>query len=188
MEIKGGDYESVKNMIWKSALEVYDLAVTSYKRNDLEFEDILSEAYLIYSMCLQNFKGNKNNKFSTYLYTNLWGRLRDYCRVTIKPIYHYEDKNFTNKDGEVSRYEESIISPEYEIDNADLMKLAKEELSYEGFVVFQYIVKREWEVGNKRTFPTNGSLAKHFGYTIDIMNSIMGEIRQFWNRTGWQVA
>ena len=188
MEIKGGDFESCKNMIYKLSRNVYKQAKTVYHRDDLEFEDILNEGFLIYSMCLKSFKNNKSNKFTTYLYTNLWGRLNDYCRVTMKQISHYEDLNFVGKDGATRRYEESINSLDYEINNKELYELAKEELSYEGFTVFKYIVRREWEVGNRRAFPTNSVLAKHFGYSIDIINSVMGEIKQFWNKTGWQVA
>lgn len=186
MEIVGGDFESVKNMIYKLALERFN--VNKKSRPDVEFEDVLSEAYCIYSMCLANYKNSKGMKFTTYLYQNLRARLRDYYLCTVKPIAHYEDFNLVGKDGSVTKYEETIVSPEYDIDNKELFKTAKEELSYEGFIVFKYIVRREWEVGRRRMFPTNSSLAKHFGYSEDIINSIMAELRQFWNKTGWLVA
>jgi len=186
MEIKGGDYESVKNMIYKLALERYN--TIRRKRPDLEFDDLLGEAMCIYSQCLTTFKNSKGMKFTTYLYMNLYQRLIDYTMFTMREIKSYEDFNFVGKDGSVKSYEESIVSPEYEISNEDLFKAAKEELSYEGFIVFKYIVNREWEVGRRRMFPTNSSLAKHFGYSEDIINSIMCELRQFWNKTGWLVA
>jgi len=186
MEIKGGDYESVKNMIYKLTLERYNKI--RRKRPDLEFDDLLGEAMCIYSQCLTTFKNSKGMKFTTYLYMNLYQRLIDYTMFTMREIKSYEDFNFVGKDGSVKSYEESIVSPEYEISNEDLFKAAKEELSYEGFIVFKYIVNREWEVGRRRMFPTNSSLAKHFGYNEDIINSIMCELRQFWNKTGWLVA
>ncbi len=186
MEIKGGDYESVKNMIYKLALERYN--TIRRKRPDLEFDDLLGEAMCIYSQCLTTFKNSKGMKFTTYLYMNLYQRLIDYTMFTMREIKSYEDFNFVGKDGSVKSYEESIVSPEYEISNEELFKAAKEELSYEGFIVFKYIVNREWEVGRRRMFPTNSSLAKHFGYSEDIINSIMCELRQFWNKTGWLVA
>lgn len=185
MEIQGGDYESCKNMIYKLALERYHKCG---RTEEVEFEDLLSEAMCVYAWCLANFKNKKGMKFTTYLYMNIRARLRDYMLCTVKPLGHYEDFNLVGKDGSIKTYEESIVSPDYEINNEALFKSAKEELSYEGFVVFKYIVKREWEVGRRRTFPTNSVLAKHFGYSEDIMNSIMAEIRQFWNKTGWQVA
>ena len=137
MEIMGGDYESCKNMIYKLAKERFNL--NKKNRPDVEFDDVLGEAYCIYSYCLVNYKGNKGMKFTTYLYQNLLSRLRDYYLRTLKPISHYEDINLVGKDGSVKRYEENIASPNYEIDNEVLFKTAKEELSYEGFIVFKYI-------------------------------------------------
>ena len=188
VEIKGGDYESCKNMIWKLSLTKFNANKSS--RPDVELDDVLSEAFCIYSQCLQSFKGNKGMKFSTYLYQNLAARLNDYYCFGQKEIKHYEDLNFVGKDGAVKRYEDTIVSSNYELDKStkELFEVAKEELTYEGFIVFQYIVKREWETERKRTFPTEAVLAKHFGYSLDIMRSIMGELRQFWNKTGWLVA
>ena len=186
MEIKGGDYESCKNMIYKLARERYNKIAKA--RPDLEFDDLLGEAMCIYSQCLTTFKEGKGMKFSTYLYMNLFQRLIDFVNLGLKQITSYEDFNLVGKDGAVKTYEESIVSPDYELSNEELYKAAKEKLSYEGFIVFKYIVRREWEVGKRRMFPTNSSLAKHFGYSIDIINSIMCEIRQFWNKTGWLVA
>lgn len=185
-EIKGGDYESCKNMIYKLALDRYH--AISRQRPDLEFDDLLGEAMCIYSQCLTTYSGSKGMKFSTYLYMNLFQRLIDYTMFTMREVKSYEDFNYVGKDGSVKTYEESIVSPNYEINNEELFKAAKDELSYEGFIVFKYIVRREWEVGKRRAFPTNSGLAKHFGYSIDIINSIMAEIKQFWNNTGWQVA
>ena len=113
---------------------------------------------------------------------------KDFAAASKAGPFSYEDFNIVGKDGSVTRYEETITSPEYEIDNKELFKNAKEELSYEGFIVFKYIVGREWEIGRRRAFPTNSALAKHFGYSEDIMNSIMSEIRRFWLSVGWQVA
>ena len=185
-EIVGGDYESCKNMIYKLALERYHKV--RKQRPDLEFDDLLGEAMCIYSQCLTTFKNSKGMKFTTYLYMNLYQRLIDYTMFTMREIKSYEDFNIVGKDGSVTKYEETIVSPEYEIDNEELFKIAKEELSYEGFIVFKYIARREWEIGRIRTFPTESVLAKRFGYSIDIMKSIMAEIKQFWNKTGWLVA
>lgn len=185
-EIQGGDYESCKNMIYKLALDRYHKI--SKKRPDLEFDDLLGEAMCIYSQCLTTFNNNKGMKFSTYLYMNLFQRLIDYTMFTMREVKSYEDFNYVGKDGSVKSYEESIVSPNYEIDNDELFKIAKDELSYEAYIVFKYIARREWEVGRIRAFPTKSKLAKHFGYSIDIINSVMEEIKLFWNKIGWQVA
>ena len=188
MEIKGREkdsmFESVKNMIWKLALERF----SKEKRPDMEFDDVLAEAYWIYSMCLANFDEGKGMKFTTYLYQNLKARLRDYYRGKMKPLIRYEEFNVEGKDGSVKSYEDSLVSPDYNMNDVELMQSAKEELSYEAFQVFKYILSREWESPRQKVKPTNACLAKHFGYTMELIESIMEEIGEFWNRTGWMVA
>ena len=101
------DFESCKMMIYKLVDRKYHSM--KFKRPDVQFEDLLSEGYLIYSMCLANYKGNKSTKFTTYLYQNLLGRLKDYYNCTLKPITHYEDMNIGDGDDE-DRYENSLVS------------------------------------------------------------------------------
>jgi DNA-directed RNA polymerase specialized sigma subunit len=186
MEIKGGDYDSVKNMIWKLALERYHKECK--KRPDLEFDDILGEAMCIYSTCLTTYKESKGMKFSTYLYQNLYQRLIDYTMFTMRKYTHYEDFNIVGKDGSMKQYEETIVSPEYDINNEELLASAKDELSYEAFQVLKYILSREWEGPRQKQKPTDAYLAKHFGYSLDLVKSVMYEIKRFWNNVGWQVA
>lgn len=186
MEIQGGDYESVKNMIWKLALERYQKE--SRKRPDLEFDDILAEGMCIYSTCLTTYKEGKGMKFSTYLYQNLYARLRDYCQFTMRKYHHYEDFNLVGRDGSVKQYEETIVSPDYNLNNEELLAAAKEELSYEAIQVFKYILSRQWEGTRQKTKPTDAYLAKHFGYSPELVQSVMYEIKMFWNNIGWCVA
>ena len=187
-EIKGGDYESCKNMIYKLALDRYNLM--KKKRADVEFDDVLSEAMYIYSLCLTTYKNGKGMKFSTYLYQNLLARLRDYYKFTFKRFYNYEDMNFVDKEGETSRYEDNIISRKYEIDeySQELIKVAEKELSYEAIVVLKYILSMKWQSAKVKNFPSNIRLANHFGYSMGLTESIMGEIKRFWSNIGWQVA
>lgn len=184
--IKGGDYESCKNMIWKLALDRYNKV--RGKRPDLEFDDILAEGMCIYSTCLTNFDGSKGMKFSTYLYMNLLARLRDYTQFAMRQFKSYEDFNMLEKDGVEKRYEDLIVSKQYDLNNDDLMDSAKEELSYEAFQVFKYILSREWENVRQKQKPTPAYIAKHFGYSRELVDSVLYEIRCFWNNTGWQVA
>lgn len=188
MEIVGGDYESCKNMIYKLALERYNL--NKKRRADVEFDDVLSEAYCIYAQCLKTFEGSKGMKFSTYLYTNLVARLRDFYNHGQKQVYHYEDFNFCDKDGSVKRYEESIVSPNYNLDsmNDELWEKAEKELSYEAIITLKYILSRKWETAVKRTFPKNTVLANRLGYTPEIMDSIMGELKSFWHNESIKIA
>ena len=187
IKIEGGDWESCKNMIYKLSLERFNLMKN--KRPDVEFDDVLSEAYCIYAQCLVTYKGDKGMKFSTFLYTNLRARLLDFYLFSVKQLFHYEDYNYVDKDGSVKRFEEDLVT-DYDIDKStkDLIQLAKEELSYEAYRSFEYIINREWEAGNRRAFPTNAKLAKALGYNVQIMDSIMLEIKQFcWKNMNWQI-
>ena len=185
MEIIGGDYESCKNMIWKLALDRYNLVKKT--RPDIQFDDLLGEGMLVYSTCLTTFKGNKGMKFSTYLYQNLIARLRDYCNHTMRKIEHYEDFNSKTKEQDTVRFENRIAAKE-ESDEEELFALAEEELSYEAFCIFKYIVSREWETPHHRKRPNTQQIARAFGYREEIIDSVMSEIRAFWNKSGWMVA
>ena len=190
MEIAGGDYESCKNMIYKLALERFN--INKKNRTDVEFDDVLSEAYCIYAQCLTTFEGDKGMKFTTYLYQNLVARLRDYYEHSHKKLLHYEDFNFSNNHSgnDTFRFEDNLVSPDYNIDlmNNELLELAEKELSYEAIVTLKYILSRKWETKTKRTFPKNSVLANRLGYTPEIMDSIMNELKSFWNNKGVFVA
>lgn len=185
------DFESCKNMIYKLALNQWKLMKN--ERPDVQFDDVYSEGQLIYAMCLKSYTGSKGTKFTTYLYQNLKGRLADFYKCTLKKIEFYEDgignkDNFSKKFDEVTSYEDRIKSKNYNIDDNDLLITAKEELSYEGFQVFKYIISREWENSHAKVKPATKSICQKFGYTVEIVDSIMGEIRDFWNKTGYAVA
>lgn len=189
-EIVGGDYESVKNMIYKLALNKY--SAMRKKRPDVEFDDVLSEAMYIYSLCLTTYKGGKGMKFSTFLYQNLVGRLKDFYNHQFKVVLCYEDLVRQNDKGNMvdKSYEASIESVEYELDEntKEMLEVAKEELSFEGYTVLKYIVSMEWQKGKIKNFPKNTWLATHFGYSLPLMDSIMGEIKSFWNNQGYLIA
>ena len=135
MDITGGDYESCKNMIWKLALQRYNAMRRS--RPDVDFDDVLGEGMLIYCRCLKEYDSGKGMKFSTYLFQNLRGRLSDFYKFSVKKMDRYEDWNDKGSDGldeESRRFEDTIVSPDYDISKRtdELLKEAKKELSYEG--------------------------------------------------------
>ena len=181
------DFESCKNMIYKLALNKWKQECI--KRPDVVFDDVYGEACLIYAKCLKEYKGSKGSKFTTYLYQNLLGRLSDYYKCTLKPISHYEDMNEkgNGEDKEVT-FESRLESYDYDINNDELFIAARDELSYEGLQVFKFIVSREWENAHAKTQPSTAAICRKFGYTPEIVDSIMGEIKQFWNKIGYAVA
>ena len=182
------DFESCKNMIYKLALSTWKKK--RFERPDVQFDDVYAEGQLIYAQCLQSYSGSKSCKFTTYLYQNLLGRLEDYYRCTMKKIRHYEDYASNNKHDGVddNSYECTIESCDYNLDDNELLVTAKEELSYEGYQVLKYIISLEWQNAHAKVKPNTVSISRKFGYTPEIVDSIMGEIKLFWNRIGYAVA
>lgn len=156
-----------------------------YSRPDVSFEELLSEAYFIYSWCLHNYNEKKNAKFITYLYTNLKGRLVDYYNFAHKPFSLYEDVAAEDcKEG----YESCISSADYDISKTtfDIFTDGKKYLSYDGYQVMKYILSRDWENNNenckrKNKKPTTRQIAEKFRYSPQVVDSIMMELKLFWN-------
>lgn len=175
------DFENCKNMIWKEVITRFNKMKN--KRKDVEFDDLLSEGYMIYSWCLQNYEEKKGSKFTTYLCMNLKGRLRDYYNHTFKEMGLYEDQKryLLNKTKE-DDYEDHIKSIEYDLsdESKSIIEDGESELSYEANEVLKYILSREWETKMRRNMPSNAQICKKFGYPANIVDSVMYEIKQFW--------
>lgn len=174
------DFESCKNMIWKEVITRFNKMKN--KRKDVEFDDLLSEGYMIYSWCLQSYEEKKGSKFTTYLCMNLKGRLRDYYNHTFKEINLYEDSALKNRNPQVDDYETTIKSIEYDLseETKSIIEDGENELSYEANEVLKYILSREWETKMRRNMPSNAQISKKFGYPSEIVESVMFEIKQFW--------
>ena len=173
------DLENCKNMIWKLTLNRFNKM--KYKRPDIEFEDLLSEGYWVYAWCLKNYDDHKKTKFTTYLYTQLNGRLRDYYTSKITTMNLYEDYVDEDCDKKTS-FEDQLVSKRYDL-SEDLVYLnidASENLSYEAQDILKFILSRKWETASNHKAPSNERISKMTGYPKDIVNSAMGEIKHFW--------
>ena len=177
-------FENCRNLIYKLTFARWRVMKAS--RADVEFEDLLSEAYFIYAWCLENYKSDKNSKFTTYLYIQLRGRLKDYYNFAMRSMYLYEDAlHEPYPETDIDCYEDSILSKEYDMDKSveAMLSDAKVLLSYEAYGVLKYILSREWESKSRRTSPKTSQISKKFGYSKEIVESIMGEIRRFWKKS-----
>ena len=176
MEAKFDDY---KNMLWKLALARYN--TMHNLRRDMEFDDVLSQAYLIYAWCIQNFKEGKGMKFSTYLYMQVRGRLADYYNHNLKPMTLYED--FSMEDDEDGF--EVTLTKDYTSSNGrvlDLLDDAEKELSWEAMTTLRYLMSNKWRNLRSGKCPRNSQLTKALGYPPEVLDSVMGEIRGFLKR------
>lgn len=179
-DLKG--FDNCKNIIKKLVGERYQRMRIS--RPDVDFEDLLSEGYAIYAWCLQNFNDSKNMKFTSYLYMNLKGRLADYYKCTVKPINLYEDYRYTQKEVVDDTFEENIVSKPYDLSSevSSIYSEAEENLSYEANLVLKYILSRDWESATRRTAPSLAQIRKRFGFTQEVVDSVMGEIKSYWKK------
>lgn len=172
-----------RDMVYKFVNRQWKICKES-RREDIEFEDIEGEAWWVYAHCLRNFDAKKGMKFSTYLYQNLHSRLRDYCKVTMKPITSYpifdEDDNGDTFEERLRAREESDITP--------FMAEAKEKLSYEAYKVLEYIVGWQWISEFHKTKPSLSQISSVTGFPSIVVNDAMSEIKMFWNDVGYKVA
>lgn len=174
------NFKGCKAMIYKLALSRW--GKMRHNRPDVEFDDVLAEAYMIYAWCLKHYAEDKNTKFSTYLYLQLRGRLADYYNVTYKVMDLYENIAENNEDGDA--YEDSIVSKEYDLsdETEEIMENAHKELSYEAFTVMKYILGRTWENEKRHRCPSMGQMTKHIGFSKETIDGAMGEIKSFWQK------
>ena len=179
---KNSSLDNCKNMIYKLAMDRWFRMKKN--RPEVEFDDVLSEAYLIYAWCLQNYDNSKNTKFTTYLYMQLRGRLCDYYNFTFSYMDLYENYAIKSDSFDDNSYEDLIVSGNYELDEEteDLYVLAKEELSFEANEVLGYILSRDWENSQRHCGPSIGQICKKFGYPRQVVESVMGEIGAFWRK------
>ena len=177
--LNNSDFENCKNMIWKNVLVRFNMMKRS--RPEVEFDDLLSEGYFIYSWCLKNYDEKKNAKFTTFLYMNLRQRLKDYYDFTCKKINLYED-TVKHIDSDDRDFVDNIVSINYDLsdESKSIIEDGESELSYEANEVLKYILSREWENKMRRNMPSNAQICKKFGYPPEIVESVMFEIKQFW--------
>lgn len=181
MELSVADnFNGCKPMIYKLALSRWSRM--KHNRPDVEFDDVLAEAYMIYAWCLKNFQNDKGTKFSTYLYLQLRGRLADYYNVTYKVMDLYENIVENNEDND--NYEDNIVSKDYDLseETDEIMESALNDLSYEAFVVLKYILGRTWESKVRHSCPSIGQMTKHIGFSRETIDSAMSEIKSFWQK------
>ena len=62
------------------------------------------------------------------------------------------------------------------------MEAAENSLSYEGKKVLGFILSREWESKMRRNKPTNAQISRKFGYPPEVVESVMGELKMFWEK------
>lgn len=72
---------------------IVNRVATEYQGFNVDRDDLLSEAYLIAVQFAKGYDKKKGASMSTYLYTQVYGRLRNYVQRAIMPQMHGTEQN-----------------------------------------------------------------------------------------------
>lgn len=108
------------------------------KRFQMEYEDVEAQGFLIYCISLRDYHKSKAS-FSTFLYTNLSGRLLDYCKQK-KAI-----EGLDNFDEPFEAYIDLWQARESGVALERLLAYTKCRVSSDAYEVFSWILHRQWE-------------------------------------------
>lgn len=144
----------------------------------VDFDDMLSCAYEIYVWTLNNYDG-ESAKFSTYLTTQLKGRLVDEAKK-IKRVIPSLYSDMDREDDDL--YFEDTIKARDEVgsDVSAILNSAKDVLSYEAYQMLKWYLTFPSEVDCNNDSDYSFSCRKKLG--ISKVASEMGveEIKNFW--------
>jgi len=146
-------------------------------RYGVEFDDIVSQGYLIFVKTLHTFDPKKSS-FGTYLYNNLHD-LNNYCKKQRRYNEHLKIVE-----------EEMLIDQDkirYDTFCETLIRIKEnKELSDKSIAILQYVLSREWDLPDKNFSKRKVSFSmvvRHFSpmkYHISELHKSWEEIRKWW--------
>lgn len=166
------EFERYQRMIQK-------LAHMASDRFSVEYEDMEAQGYLIYCECVRSFDITKAG-FSTYLYINLSGRLKDYGTSIIRQrgifLHDMLDESLDDRN--------SLLAIEDNYTTLDnLLDFAKKMLSDDAYLLFKWIVSFKWERKGRKT-PSLSSAIESFDWGKTKIKRCWNECRAFWQNEG----
>ena len=156
----------IRNVSWKIS-----------KKYNVEYDEIEAQGYLIYCMILEKFDITKSS-FSTYLYIQLSGRLKDYALSLKSKTDDTKVYELNNDKYELDPFLLSCESKDYDLKN-EFIEKAFELLDADSFKVMDYLISFEWLKKNKRK-PTISDVMRKFNFNRDYANIIWDNCRNFW--------
>ena len=149
---------------WEKSVEYVKFWAGFYaKCYDMEYEDVEAQAYLIYCMAVQNYRIGKAS-FLTYLYSNLHGRLRDYCREFKNKTWQDESIDDLIKADSTAINFDEFFSKNYTYPPLDVfLEFAKGYLSSNAYELLVWASQREYEDDERVTIHSDLQ-----GYFCDI--------------------
>jgi DNA-directed RNA polymerase specialized sigma subunit len=181
------EFDSYVNMIrmfaWKYA-----------KKYHMDYEDVEAQGFFIYSMAVSKYhKGIAS--FSTYLYINLNGRLRDYCKsITTKKALDIAigDVVVSAISGQTAQinakrhidFDDIFIARENGLTKEQLLSYAECCLSINAYKVLEYLLHDSLLGFKSKTNPSLNLLSKKLNIDLLALKLAWQELIDFWDCRG----
>lgn len=143
----------------------------------MDFKDVEAQGFLIYCMAIRNFQAKKAS-FSTYLFTNLSGRLLDYCKqkMAIEGLDNF-DSPF---DEFCNLWEARESGPSLEW----LLSHAQSHISPNAYRIYEWILRDQLVEFRSKSNPSLISVAKALDMPLGVVQTCWRELSYYWNTKG----
>jgi hypothetical protein len=142
----------------------------------MDYEDIEAQGFLIYCMAIRDYN-KKRASFSTFLYRNLSGRLRDYCKQKT------EAESLDNFDEAFESFTD-LFEARKDCPQEQFLQYAHDYLTPFAFKILKWLVQDQLSCLRSKTKPSLISMAKILSVSLDTLNSAWQELSDFWNLKG----
>jgi hypothetical protein len=143
----------------------------------IEYAEVEAQGFLIYCMSVEQFNSSKAS-FSTYLFQNLSGRLRDFCvqytRKTVKD----------NQDTDESIDTIETLPAKTELNQEEFLEYSEMFLSPIAFKVLSWIVSFTWNKPGSGKKIHIAQIRRVFDLDLRYAKQIWAELGEFWQNKG----
>ena len=148
------------------------------KSYHMEYHDLEGQGFLIYNAALETYDITKS-KFSTYLYTRLKGRLKDYCEQQKKIENQYDSLDVNVSDESIETFVNMLTARDVFYSLDDLLYFAEDHLTKDAFKILTWVLNRQWE-----DFYTNTIHTALQNYFNGVKNWKLTRIYKAWDEIG----
>ena len=150
----------------------------------MDYEDVESQGFLIYCVSLEKYKKGKAS-FSTHLYINLRGRLKDYCeQVKCRKCNDVSLNALLESDFEHGLEKDCFPAREEGPSDEQFLLYAELYLSSSAYKVLKWLLTNRLSEFRSKTNPALKSISKKLNIKYLTLDLIWQEITDFWNIRG----
>jgi len=159
------------------------------RKYEMEYSDVEAQGFLIYCISLQDYKSKKAS-FSTFLFRNLNGRLRDYCRqiknktcrdMHLCDCYIPENKVHDNLNEDVDF---DIFKARETITEEEFLFYAKCFLTPIAYNILKWVLEDQLLEVRSKSNPSLVTISKMLRIEIEELKKVWNELIEFWNYRG----